>query len=149
MYHPGDLTFTVNGSSVVKQKDLSYKVVGTGQTYSTFTAWWKEVEGKVGIYEIGLNTEDTSDPKEEITGSIARYKKCKTMGNRFDCGEEAWHICREVPELLILEGTVLQDTIVEMAMDFLLYDDIAAHPVWLHCAQEAVLLVKKVRAGLL
>jgi hypothetical protein len=146
MYHPGDLTFTANGSSVVKQKDGSYTETGTSKTFATFTSWRTTVG--TGACTIGLNTEETSDPKEEITGSIARYKKCKTMGNRFDCGEEAWQICREVPELLVLEGTALQDTIVEMAMDFLLYDDIAAHPVWLHCAQEAVLLVKKVRTGL-
>ena len=73
--------------------------------------------------------------------------KAKTMSGRFMFAEEVFALVEEIPALLVLFKSEVYDPIKALALEFLLYDDIAAHPVWLHCAQEALRLTQKVDAG--
>ena len=143
MFKPGDLTFKSAESWIVKQEDGTYMDVNTKAVCSNFSTWYRKTSGP---YEITFDPEEYDHPAESVRKALERFKTCKTMGNRFDCAEEAFYVCRKVPEILVMYRAELCSAIMELAMSFLLYDDIAAHPVWLHCSQEAVKLIRAVNA---
>jgi hypothetical protein len=136
MFKPGDLLFQSATSSIIKEKDGTYTDVKTTETYPTFTTWLRE---NTGPYTIAFSSaeveEEHEDPVPVIQKAFSRFAKCKTMGNRFDCAEEAFYVVRGSPEICLLYSH-LRPLIMEMVMAFLLYDDIAAHPVWLSSSQE-------------
>jgi hypothetical protein len=142
MFKPGDLLFQSATSSIIKEKDGTYTDVKTTEIYSNFNTWLRE---NTGPYTIAFSSaeveEEHEDPVSLIQKAASRFAKCKTMGHRFDCAEEAFYVCRGSPEICLLYSH-LRTLIMEMAMTFLLYDDIAAHPVWLHCAQEAARILR-------
>jgi hypothetical protein len=142
MYYPGDLTFAAKESSVIKRKEGDYvekggiaAAGGSQRVWATFAEWMK---ANTGPYEILFDAEKVEHPMMIVRQAAGRFAKCKNMSQRFDCAEEAFHVCREVPELFLLYPREVGSLIKEMAFVFLLYDDIAAHPVWLHSAQEAM-----------
>jgi hypothetical protein len=144
MFKPGDLTFKSAESWIVKQEDGSYVDVNTKAVCSNFSTWYRKTSGP---YEITFDPEEYDDPADSVRNAIGYFKTCKTMEAKFMRAEEAFYVCSKVPEVLVMYRTELSGPIMEMAMSFLLYDDIAAHPVWLHCAQEAVKLCRAVNAG--
>jgi hypothetical protein len=148
MYYPGDLTFKSESSSIVKQKDGKYVETGSGggggRVYDNFHLWWKTVTGP---FSIVFDPEEHCDPAVEIRRSYRRFKESKSLDAKFMFAEEAFHISREAPEALVMYCAELVPLIEEMAFHFLLYDDIAVHPVKLHCSQEAMQLVLRVKKG--
>jgi hypothetical protein len=138
MFKHGDLLFQSATSSIIKEKDGTYTDSKTMETYANFNTWLCQNTGPYTIADPKAEAEDSEyeDPVPVIQKAFSNFAKCKTMGNRFDCAEEAFYVIRGTPEILWIFPT-LRPLIMEMAMAFLLYDDIAAHPVWLHCAQEA------------
>ncbi len=144
MYHPGDLTFKSLESSIVKRKDGKYEEVGTGRVCSNFTTWWRKMTGP---FTILFDPEEHTDPTEVIDNAYKRFKGAKSLDSQFMFAEEAFQTFREAPEAAILSHGRLTALIEEMALHFLLYDDIAVHPVKLHCAQEAMKMVVRVKKG--
>lgn len=143
MYYPGDLTFTATESSVIKRKEGDFVEKGgnsaggggSQRVWATFAEWMK---ANTGPYEILFDPEKNEHPMAIIRQAAARFAKCKNMSQRYDCAEEAYAVCREVPEVFLLYPKEVCPLIKDMAFVFLLYDDIAAHPVWLHWSQEAM-----------
>lgn len=114
----------------------------TGHAFATFQDWYRGTTGPYGI--ACRSAEETGCPHTSIRKAIETAKTRTTMPGRFMFAEEAFAVIREIPELLVLWPTEIKEPVRELAMEFLLYDDIAAHPVWLHCAQEAIRLLQKI-----
>ena len=146
MYARTDILFMATGSDaeIVRTTKGNYANVRIGQTYDTATEWMRATSGPYGIV---CTSEEVTNPVVEIQKSVQRAMKAKTMSGRFMFAEEVFALVEEIPALLVLFKSEVYDPIKALALEFLLYDDIAAHPVWLHCAQEALRLTQKVDAG--
>jgi hypothetical protein len=141
MYAPGDLIFTSAGSEIVRTETGTYRDLATRQTVRYFTEWYRKTSGP---YNIVCRTAEVACPVTAVLAALETAKTRKTMEAYFLFAEEAFAILREVPEMLVLNKTTVYAPIKALAMEFLLYDDIAAHPVWLSAAQAAMRLVQKI-----
>jgi hypothetical protein len=141
MYSPGDLIFTSAGSEIVRTETGTYRDIATGQTARYFTEWYRKTSGP---YSIVCKSAEVPCPVTAILETLEIAKTRKTMESYFTFAEEAFAIVREVPEMLVLNRTTVLEPVKALAMEFLLYDDIAAHPVWLSVAQATMRLIQKV-----
>ena len=146
MYARSDIKFMATGSDaeVARTKEGSYVNERTEQSYATATEWMRATKGPYGIV---CASEEIANPVVEIQRCVQRARKANSMSGRFMFAEETFATVREIPALLVLFKSEVYEPIKALALEFLLYDDIAAHPVWLYSAQEAMRLTQKVDTG--
>ena len=147
MYARSDIVFMATGSDaeVVRTDAGNYFNKHAGQTYATVAEWMRVTKGPYGIV---CPSEEVINPVTEIQRCLQRAAKGNTMSSgRFMFAEEAFAVAEEIPALLVLFKKEVYEPIKALALEYLLYDDIAAHPVWLHCAQTIMRLTQKVDAG--
>lgn len=141
MYAPGDLVFASAGSEIVRTETGTYRDIATCQTTRYFTEWYRKTSGP---YSVVCRSADVTCPLTAIFATIQTASTRKTMKSYFTFAEEAFAIVLEVPELLVLSKTNVYEPVKALAMEFLLYEDIAAHPVWLSTAQAVMRLIQKI-----